>query len=116
LANWPVIHPEAEEARQDMLTSHRVIALPAYDIRGDLIQPKHYKDALAGALVRINFKLSHWYINAHGGKDAFHSFVADVTAIRVLVEPTMNKMTTKRKTGKRDPGIGSSSPLKKKKM
>lgn len=93
-----------------MLTTHRVVPLPAYDCKGDLIQPNNYKDALAGALVHVNFRLSHWYISSQK-EAASNIFVADVTAIRVLVEPVMNKTPTKRKTSKKDPEIVS--PLRK---
>ena len=95
-----------------MLTSHRVIPLPAYDTKGNLIQPKNYKNALAGALVRINFKLSHWHINSQPIHT--HSFVADIVSIRVLIPPITSTTLTKRKTSKRDPEINLSSKKKKK--
>ena len=40
LADWPVLSPEAEDAKQDMLNTHRVVPLPAYDIKGNLIEPR----------------------------------------------------------------------------
>ena len=109
LADWPVIHPQAHEAKQDMIRTHRVVPLPAYDLQGNLIPPERYRNALAGALVRINFTISHWYISPTAIKDPTNSFVANVTAIRILADPTPIKMPMKRKTCKRDPDIGPSS-------
>jgi hypothetical protein len=94
-----------------MSNTHRVIPLPAYDINGDLIKPHNYKTALTGALVRVNFALSHWYFSSQ--KDGTSNiFVADATGIRILVDPPTTTTPSKRKTSKKDPEI--SSPSKKK--
>ena len=95
-----------------MLATHRVVPLPAYGLKGNLIHPKNYKDALAGALVRVNFKLSHWYFSSQ--KEASNIFVADVIAIRVLEEPVVIKTPTKRKTSKMDPIMSSPSRKRRK--
>ena len=111
LADWPVIHPQADEAKQEMMRTHCVVPLPAYDLQGNLIPPQRYQTALAGALVRINFTMSHWYISS---KDpTTNSFIANVTAIRILDDPTPLKSPTKRKTSKRDPEIGLSKKTQK---
>lgn len=96
-----------------MLTTHRVIPLPSYDTNGNLIPPHRYKTALIGALVRVNFKLSHWYIKPRQNTDAMNTFVADLTSLRILVDPPVTTTPTKRKTAKRDPEIASSSKKKK---
>ena len=109
LAGWPIIHAEAEDARQEMLRqkTHQVIPLPAYDIKGNLIRPDTYKCRLAGALARVSFTLSHWYITS--AQERIHSFVADVKSIRILMDPVIPKKPTKRKTAKRDTEIASPS-------
>jgi hypothetical protein len=85
LRNWPVIYQEAEVAKQKMLTTHRVVPLPVYDIDGRLIEPKKYKEALRGAIVRVDFTMAHWYITSNG--EATNRFVADVKTIRILMNP-----------------------------
>jgi hypothetical protein len=116
LADWPVIHPEANEAKQDMMRTHRLIPLPAYDLQGDLIPPERYRTALPGALVRVNFTISHWYISPSkesiNSKEHTNSFVADVIAVRVLADSTSIKTPAKRKISARDPEMGSSSKKK----
>ena len=39
IANWPVIHSEAVEARDNIIETHRVVPLPIYDATGALIPP-----------------------------------------------------------------------------
>ncbi len=86
--------------------THRVVPLPAYDTRGDLIRPTRYQGALRGALVRVNFTLSHWFINSK----CSNVFVANVKSIRILVDPHAPPTLQKRKTELRDP---DESPSKK---
>ena len=103
-AAWPAIHPEAEEAKKGIASTHRVVPLPAYDTKGNLIEPRRYRDALPGAMVRVNFTLSHWHFPA---LDPHHTFVADIVSVRILVDPAPQS-APKRKTAKRDPEIGAS--------
>jgi len=46
VANWPVIHNEAAEARDNIAETHRLVPLPVYDTNGVLIPPSRYKDAV----------------------------------------------------------------------
>jgi hypothetical protein len=87
--------------------THQVVPLPAYDIKGNLIKPEKYRVALAGALARVSFTMSHWYIAS--AKEPTNSFVADVRSIRVLTDPAMPKSPSKRKTAKREVEIVSPS-------
>jgi len=105
LADWPVISSEAEDAKQQMLTTHRVVPLPAYDIKGNLIEPKKYQEALAGALVRVNFTMAHWYIASNN--ESTNSFVANIKSVRVLIDPVVAKSPKKRKTAKQETEIAS---------
>ena len=108
LTGWPIINTEAEDARQEMLAnnSHQIVPLPAYDMKGNLIRPDKYKEALAGALVRVSFTLSHWYI---ASRNPTNNFVADVKSIRVLIDPTAPKSPTKRRTAKKEIEFASPS-------
>ena len=115
LSEWPVIHPEAAEARDNLVNTHRVVPLPAYDMNGHLISPDRYKSALAGALARVTFTLTHWFIpakdatSASPASPATNTFVADVTSIRILIDPPTPKTPQRRKISKRDPGFESPS-------
>jgi len=116
-----VIYEPAAAARDEMVEkkTHRVIPLPAYDIAGDLIPPTRYMKVLPGALVRVNFTLSHWFFDSINSStkasSAKNTFVADVKSIRILIDApprvkTPVKTPQKRKTELRDP---YESPSKK---
>ena len=80
MATWPVKSYEADIERNKLLSTHRPIPLPAYDINGHLIPPEECKDKLAGAIARVTFTLSHWYIenNSKEGSPSTNCFVADI--------------------------------------
>ena len=86
IANWPTNSTNAAYALNDMVSTHRIIPLPAYSTDNKLINPNDYKLRLMGALVRIEFTLSHWLINRNN-KAPLHTFVADIMEIRVLDSP-----------------------------
>ena len=105
MSNWPIIHPEAESERDRLSSTHRPVPLPAYDIKGSLIAPDHCKTALAGAVARVTFMLTHWHIESKDdGAASTNSFVANVQSIRVLVNPQSDSVSPKkRKTAPQDP-------------
>ncbi|KAJ7018594.1 hypothetical protein C8F04DRAFT_1404858 [Mycena alexandri] len=109
LRDWPVKSPAAREALVAMEDTHRVYALPAYDINGNLIPPSQY-GTLMGAVVRATISLSHWNI----AREARDSYVADIVSLRVLVPAAPIASTSsprKRKAVETtDPGA---SPMKK---
>jgi len=110
MADWPVIHSAAAAQRDQLAATHRPVPLPAYDFAGNLITPERCKNALAGAVVRVSFTLTHWFIDKGEKEQSKNSFVADVQSIRVLLDPPSQAMSPKkRKTGRRDPGEGSPS-------
>jgi len=51
-----VIHPEVAEARNNLVKTHQVVPLPAYDIKRRLTLPDRQKSALAeeGGLYRLD--------------------------------------------------------------
>jgi hypothetical protein len=106
IAGWPVHYDEAQEALNDMADTHRVNYIEAYGTDGALILPSMYRKRLQGALVRIHFTLSHWYIHAKvPTKPANDAFAANISLIRVLVPPAITPMSSpkKRKYNKFDP-------------
>jgi hypothetical protein len=85
-----------------MVETHRVVPIPAYDADSNLIHPQKYRKMLRGALVQVDFHLTHWSIaRKQDGTSAAYSYTADVVSIRVLNEPTTTSVTTKRKIAAR---------------
>ncbi|KAJ7126691.1 hypothetical protein C8R44DRAFT_667399, partial [Mycena epipterygia] len=86
IEDWPVQTEAARKGLSEMLTTHHVIPLPAYDHKGKLIQPTEYRAKLMGAIVRATVTLKHWNITARGdearGRD---TYTADIENLRVLV-------------------------------
>jgi hypothetical protein len=106
MSNWPVISPEAQHDRDELVSSHRPVPLPAYDINGNLIAPHRCKAMLAGAIARVTFTLTHWFIHSTSKDDspATNSFVGDIQSIRILVNaPSQLMSPQKRKTATYDP-------------
>ncbi|KAJ8589092.1 hypothetical protein M405DRAFT_818618 [Rhizopogon salebrosus TDB-379] len=99
--NWPVSSEAARHDLETMVETHRVVPIPAYDVDGNLIHPQNYRKMLRGAIVQVDFHLTHWSIaRKQDGTSAADSYTADVVSIRVLNEPTTS-VTTKRKIAAR---------------
>jgi hypothetical protein len=45
-----------------MLSTHCVVALPAYDMNANILDPSAYQLDLPGALVQVSFMMHHWVI------------------------------------------------------
>jgi hypothetical protein len=107
MSNWPVITLEAEFERDQLLTSHRPIPLPAYDINGRHISPDRCKTMLGGAIARVTFTLNHWIINPESTmtkKDKSNTLIADIHSIQILVNSSSQTIAPrKRKTFEFDP-------------
>ncbi|KAJ8587337.1 hypothetical protein M405DRAFT_882740 [Rhizopogon salebrosus TDB-379] len=100
--NWPVSSKAARHDLETMVETHRVVPILAYDADGNLIHPQNYRKMLRGALVQVDFHLTHWSIvRRQDGTSAAYSYTADVAYIRVLSEPTTSVTTTKRKIAAR---------------
>jgi hypothetical protein len=109
IANWPVVHSEVAEAHDNIVETHHLVPLPVYDSNGMLIPPSHYKDAIAGALLHVNFTLTHWFIPASGAGEAVNTFVADLKSARILLDAPPRRSPPKRRTAKVEPRIMSPS-------
>jgi hypothetical protein len=76
--NWPV--PSSNECHLDEIkTSHNVQQLPAYNVRGNLIDPLHYEEKLAGSIAHVCFSIAHFFIKQ---KHVFNTYVKDITILR----------------------------------
>jgi hypothetical protein len=110
MSDWPFLHPEAETERHKLVSTHRPIELPAYDINGNVIHPNLCNTALAGAVARVTFTLNYWFIENNSKDHTANCFVADIKTIRVLINPASQATSPKkRKTARRDPEDGSPS-------
>lgn len=51
---------KAKEGLAETVNTHRVNPIPAYDVRGDLIDPPLYRSRLCGAIAEVHkFELTH---------------------------------------------------------
>ena len=95
---WPVITSEAEIERNHLITTHRPIPLPAYDINNKLIPPYQCKAKLAGAIVRATFTTSHLLVDpSKENSTPSNTFAADIHSIQVLVNPPSQTMLPKKR-------------------
>jgi len=87
-AKWPVTHEETRVELDQISATHRIVPIPAYDVKGDLIKPEVYRQSLEDAIVELHFGLTHWAIASRkAGAPACDVFVGDIDLIRVLVPP-----------------------------
>jgi hypothetical protein len=99
--NWPVSSEAARHDLETMVETHRVVPIPAYDADGNLIHLRNYRKMLRGAIVQVDFHLTHLPIaRKQDGTSVADSYTADVVSIRVLKQPTTS-VTTKRKIAAR---------------
>ncbi|KIM52125.1 hypothetical protein SCLCIDRAFT_141881 [Scleroderma citrinum Foug A] len=96
IANWPLMHEETCLELMALAATHRIVLLPVYDVKGDLIRPEAYWCSLEYAIVELHFGLTHWGIAGKKGSPATDVFVAEVDIIRVLVLPRTLSMARKR--------------------
>ncbi|KAJ3546842.1 hypothetical protein NM688_g5469 [Phlebia brevispora] len=89
IARWPINpkHPVAVEEHRELIHTHIVNFLPAFDHNGILIEPTQYESQLSGAIVSLHFTISHWTIAGRSGSDASDTFVLDVKDISVIEPP-----------------------------
>jgi hypothetical protein len=94
IKNWPTAHPAAKEALKEMVTTHCVKPLEAFDMHGRLINPTSYHHQLEGALVQMRFTVTH--LSIVGKKP--DCFMANIVSMRVLVPPQkIGPVTPRRK-------------------
>ncbi|EMD35467.1 hypothetical protein CERSUDRAFT_75057 [Gelatoporia subvermispora B] len=101
---WPVVSPTSQAALQAIRDTHRTRPLQAYDMHGALIPPGEYMSKLRGAVAVVRFNMAA-YVFGQVPKHR-HTFVGDVTYIRVLVPPTAPSVPVspwKRNVHARDP-------------
>lgn len=91
--------------------SHELYPIPAYDMHRDLIDPTMYCRRLEGAIVKVDFTLTHWSIGVKAKSDqaASDTYGADIVKLSVLVPPKPTVVTPqKRKVSAVDPTLRES--------
>ena len=80
--NWPV-NENNQVFLNAIKSSHMVRQLPAYDIKGNLINPIDYEEKLGGAITQVCFLIFYFLVKQ---KHIFNAVVQDIT---ILCPPTM---------------------------
>ena len=82
METWPVTECCIPHLQQ-ILDTHDLYPLPAYNIKGQLIPPLQYDALLKGATVEAHFTLIHHYIKSMNQ----HVYITMVHKIQVLCFP-----------------------------
>ncbi|KAK0461893.1 uncharacterized protein EV420DRAFT_1527819 [Desarmillaria tabescens] len=80
MENWPVNSIAAEQALQDMKTTHVVDPLPLYDSKDKLVHPELCSSSLIGATVEVRFNLCHWCIKK---EDVYVAYIDNMSILPV---------------------------------
>ena len=97
------LNQSAEAEHSNMLHTHRVRSLLAYNLNGARLHPTVYQSVLLGSHVCIEFTMLHWFI--HG----INNFVAEIEHIRIIQEAGELAKASKRKEESADTDEGSSA-------
>ncbi|KAG6824516.1 hypothetical protein H0H92_006634 [Tricholoma furcatifolium] len=114
IENWPVNSDAARDELASMTDTHCVNPIPAYDMHRYIIHPTFYRTCLVGAIVELNFELTHWAMKSRNSEAACDTYTADIVAVHVLVPPKPTVITPRKRKvfHKMDP-LSSPSPIKK---
>ncbi|KAG9309252.1 hypothetical protein JVU11DRAFT_10735 [Chiua virens] len=82
METWPV-DPKCSALLHDLLPSHNICPLPAYDLNNNLIPPTQYRNFLWGATVEVYFNFVHHFFK----KNKCHIYNAMVPKIQILEAP-----------------------------
>jgi hypothetical protein len=72
-------------AIQEMIETHHIIPIPAYDANLRLIIPAQCPHTLTDAVAIVHFSLKHWAI------DSIDTYVVDIVNVQVVIPPTLWK-------------------------
>ncbi|KAG6374981.1 hypothetical protein JVT61DRAFT_3756 [Boletus reticuloceps] len=82
METWPVA-PQCQKLFAELLPTHDICPLPAFDRCGNLIPPLKYETKLRGAIVEAHFAFVHHYIKKH----KHHIFLPIIHRFNVLKGP-----------------------------
>lgn len=101
IKNWPV-EQEADQARfEEIILTHNVNPLPAYDVNRDLINPKDYRAELEGAIVELKFMLTRWSTRNNNEELNRDIFCADIYSIHVIIPSPSQASSSKVRSPKK---------------
>ncbi|KAG1755100.1 uncharacterized protein EDB91DRAFT_273078 [Suillus paluster] len=89
--NWSTFNGAAKGGLEDNKKTCRVVPIPAYDMKGNLINLRHYCQTLEGAAVELYFTLRHWSIHPKKNQlenSGIDTYTADIILIHVISPPT----------------------------
>jgi hypothetical protein len=101
IENWPTFNDAAKGGLENIKKTHRVVPIPAYDMKGNLIDPRQYRRALEGATVELHFTLTHWSFPAKADQPAsmgVDTYTGDIVMIRVISPPIYTPGTPSKRT------------------
>lgn len=79
--NWYAPDEESRDAIEKLAREgYTVNPIPAYDINGDLLVPRHYT-RLSGALVHVKFQITHQYLRSKK-TDNFYGEIQGIWVLR----------------------------------
>ncbi|KAJ7612105.1 hypothetical protein FB45DRAFT_1009366, partial [Roridomyces roridus] len=103
--DWPVRSSQAKEDLAKIVNenTHQVYRLPVYDTNRLLVDPKHYRLKLVGAVVLVAFTLQRWANDVFG---------ADIQYMHILAPPPSGGSPSSKRVHppQNDPGSPSKRP------
>jgi hypothetical protein len=109
MANWPVAE-RCKPQFEDLMQTHTINPLPAYDLDRKLIPPAQYESKLCGAVVEVHFAFFHHHIRS-SKRHIFNAVLRDMIVLR----PPSNMPSSPLKRRKLGAGPASDMPFKGKK-
>ena len=80
--NWPVTDSTFIDALHAVWTTHNILPLPVYDEQWQYVEPVHVSSVLKGSLVKLHFRLKHYFIKRETGN--YDTFTGTIEQIIVL--------------------------------
>jgi hypothetical protein len=103
ITNWPV-SDRCQSALGEIVDTHVVNPIPAYDINHKLINPNDYTTKLCGALVEVHFAIVHHQIKSTK-KSIFNAVLREMIVLRppiaIIRSPIKRKIGTSPSTMKK---------------
>jgi hypothetical protein len=79
MASWPV-SDRCKGYLHELMSSHNIQPLPAYDENHDLIPPSQYESKLKGALVKVHMAIYHHRIKS-SKRDIFNAVLRELIVL-----------------------------------
>ncbi|KAG2132277.1 uncharacterized protein EDB93DRAFT_1255256 [Suillus bovinus] len=90
IGNWLTFNDTTKGGLENIKKTHHVVPIPAYNMKGNLIDPHQYHHALEGATVELHFTLTHWSFSAKADQPVsmcVDTYTGDIVMICVISPP-----------------------------